>query len=284
MHSFTGLTAKEVQERSEAGQINDHRLNPAKSTATIIRENTLTLFNLLNFLLAACLFAVKAYSNMFFILIILVNITIGIVQEIRAKRMVERLTLLAQNDITVLREGEKQLIAPDKLVLGDTVLLKAGEQIPSDMLVLAGLAEANESLLTGESDTIIKKAGAELLSGSYLTSGQLIAQVERVGADNYAAKIINETKAAKPIKSELIQSIQKISKFTSLIILPIGVLLFYRSLLFTSQLHLHSGRSVCCRAFRDAAERSSAADQYCFDYWRVKIGEKTGACTKYVRD
>lgn len=226
MHSFTGLTAKEVQERSEAGQINDHRLNPAKSTATIIRENTLTLFNLLNFLLAACLFAVKAYSNMFFILIILVNITIGIVQEIRAKRMVERLTLLAQNDITVIREGEKQRIAPDKLVLGDTVLLKAGEQIPSDMLVLAGLAEANESLLTGESDTIIKKAGAELLSGSYLTSGQLIAQVERVGADNYAAKIINETKAAKPIKSELIQSIQKISKFTSLIILPIGVLLF----------------------------------------------------------
>lgn len=106
MHSFTGLTAKEVQERSEAGQINDHRLNPAKSTATIIRENTLTLFNLLNFLLAACLFAVKAYSNMFFILIILVNITIGIVQEIRAKRMVERLTLLAQNDITVIREGE----------------------------------------------------------------------------------------------------------------------------------------------------------------------------------
>ncbi|MGM0169475.1 cation-transporting P-type ATPase E [Enterococcus sp. AZ135] len=226
MQSFTGLTKKQVKERIEAGQTNDYRMNPAKSTGTIIRENTLTLFNLLNFLLAVCLFAVKAYSNMFFISIIILNIIIGIVQEIRAKKMVDRLTLLAQNDITVIRDGEKQAIAPDGLVLGDHVLLKAGEQIPSDMLVLDGLAEVNESLLTGESDTIVKKSGTEILSGSYLTSGQLLAEVQHVGADNYAAKIINETKAAKPIKSELIQSIQKISKFTSFIILPIGILLF----------------------------------------------------------
>lgn len=226
MQSFTGLTEKQVKERIAAGQTNDYRMNPAKSTGTIIRENTLTLFNLLNFLLAACLFAVKAYSNMFFISIIVLNIIIGIVQELRAKKMVDRLTLLAQNDITVIRDGKKQAIAPDQLVLGDHVLLKAGEQIPSDMLVLDGLAEVNESLLTGESDTIVKKSGAEILSGSYLTSGQLLAEVQHVGAENYAAKIINETKAAKPIKSELIQSIQKISKFTSFIILSIGILLF----------------------------------------------------------
>ena len=229
MQSFTGLTEKQVKERIAAGQTNDYRMNPAKSTGTIIRENTLTLFNLLNFLLAACLFAVKAYSNMFFISIIILNIIIGIVQELRAKKMVDRLTLLAQNDITVIRDGRKQAIAPDQLVLGDHVLLKAGEQIPSDMRVLDGLAEVNESLLTGESDTIVKKAGAEILSGSYLTSGQLLAEVQHVGAENYAAKIINETKAAKPIKSELIQSIQKISKFTSFIILPIGILLFIES-------------------------------------------------------
>ena len=226
MQSFTGLTEKQVKERIAAGQTNDYRMNPAKSTGTIIRENTLTLFNLLNFLLAACLFAVKAYSNMFFISIIILNIIIGIVQELRAKKIVDRLTLLAQNDITVIRDGKKQAIAPDQLVLGDHVLLKAGEQIPSDMRVLDGLAKVNESLLTGESDTIVKKAGAEILSGSYLTSGQLLAEVQHVGAENYAAKIINETKAAKPIKSELIQSIQKISKFTSFIILPIGILLF----------------------------------------------------------
>ncbi|MFQ7236566.1 MAG: HAD-IC family P-type ATPase, partial [Enterococcus hulanensis] len=226
MQSFTGLTEKQVKERIAAGQTNDYRMNPAKSTGTIIRENTLTLFNLLNFLLAACLFAVKAYSNMFFISIIILNIIIGIVQELRAKKMVDRLTLLAQNDITVIRDGKKQAIAPDQLVLGDHVLLKAGEQIPSDMRVLDGLAEVNESLLTGESDTIVKKAESEILSGSYLTSGQLLAEVQHVGAENYAAKIINETKAAKPIKSELIQSIQKISKFTSFIILPIGILLF----------------------------------------------------------
>ncbi|WP_137663077.1 HAD-IC family P-type ATPase [Enterococcus hulanensis] len=226
MQLFTGLTEKQVKERIAAGQTNDYRMNPAKSTGTIIRENTLTLFNLLNFLLAACLFAVKAYSNMFFISIIILNIIIGIVQELRAKKMVDRLTLLAQNDITVIRDGKKQAIAPDQLVLGDYVLLKAGEQIPSDMRVLDGLAEVNESLLTGESDTIVKKAESEILSGSYLTSGQLLAEVQHVGAENYAAKIINETKAAKPIKSELIQSIQKISKFTSFIILPIGILLF----------------------------------------------------------
>lgn len=226
MQSFTGLTEKQVKERIAAGQTNDYRMNPAKSTGTIIRENTLTLFNLLNFLLAACLFAVKAYSNMFFISIIILNIIIGIVQELRAKKMVDRLTLLAQNDITVIRDGKKQAIAPDQLILGDHVLLKAGEQIPSDMRVLDGLAEVNESLLTGESDTIVKKAESEILSGSYLTSGQLLAEVQHVGAENYAAKIINETKAAKPIKSELIQSIQKISKFTSFIILPIGILLF----------------------------------------------------------
>ncbi|MBO0457887.1 HAD-IC family P-type ATPase [Enterococcus hulanensis] len=226
MQSFTGLTEKQVKERIAAGQTNDYRMNPAKSTGTIIRENTLTLFNLLNFLLAACLFAVKAYSNMFFISIIILNIIIGIVQELRAKKMVDRLTLLAQNDIIVIRDGKKQAIAPDQLVLGDHVLLKAGEQIPSDMRVLDGLAEVNESLLTGESDTIVKKAESEILSGSYLTSGQLLAEVQHVGAENYAAKIINETKAAKPIKSELIQSIQKISKFTSFIILPIGILLF----------------------------------------------------------
>ena len=226
MNDFTGLTEKQVKERIAAGQTNEHRMNPAKSTTTIIRENTLTLFNLLNFLLALCLFAVGAYSNMFFISIIILNMIIGIVQEIRARNMVEQLTLLAQHDITVIRDGKKQSISPESLVLGDHVLLKAGEQIPSDMLVLDGLAEANESLLTGESDTIPKRKGSEILSGSYLTSGQLLAEVQHVGAENYAAKIINETKTAKPIKSELIQSIRKISKFTSVIILPIGLLLF----------------------------------------------------------
>lgn len=104
------------------------------------------------------------------------------------------------------------------------------------MLVLDGLAEVNESLLTGESDTIVKKNGAEILSGSFLTSGHLVAEVRHVGADNYAAKIINETKAAKPIKSELIQSIQKISKFTSFIILPIGILLFLKPFSYVTAL------------------------------------------------
>lgn len=233
-NDFSGLSASQVAEKKAAGQHNDYDAKVTKTTGTIIRENTMTLFNLLNFILAVCLFLVHAYSNMFFIAIILLNIVIGIVQEVRAKKMVEKLTLISQQKVAVMRDGQEVALYPTELVLNDVVCLSAGDQVPSDMKVLAGQAEVNESLLTGEADAINKNQDSEILSGSYLTSGQLIAEVIHVGADNYATKIIDETKEAKPIRSELTASIRKISKFTSWVIIPIGIILFAEAFLLRS--------------------------------------------------
>ncbi|EOH93225.1 cation-translocating P-type ATPase [Enterococcus pallens] len=223
---YKGLTDDEVKKHIEEGQVNNYQSTVTKSTGSIVRKNVMTLFNLLNFLLAGCLLLVKAYSNMFFILIIMVNILIGIIQEIRARNMVEKLTLISQKKVTVIRNSLLQEITPQDLVMEDLIVLEAGDQVPSDLLVIDGAAEVNESMLTGESDSIPKTIDSELLSGSYLTSGKVIAKVEHVGADNYATKIIDETKKTKPITSELMASIQKISTFTSWVIIPLGLILF----------------------------------------------------------
>ncbi len=229
---FTGLSQKEAAQRQAAGQSNRAPADMTKSTKTIILQNTLTLFNFLNFALAAALFAVGAYANAFFITIILFNILLGIVQELRAKKMVSQLTLLSEKKVTVIREGSPFQLSPQALVLGDVVKLTNGEQVPSDLTVLTGEAEVNESLLTGEADAIFKKTGDPLLSGSYLTSGELIGRVEHVGNDNYATRIVAEAKTEKAVKSELVASIAKISTFTSWVILPIGTILFIEALFF----------------------------------------------------
>ena len=226
---YSGLTTEEIKQKIANNQVNRSNKKATKTTSQILKENTLTIFNFLNFLLAVVLIAVHAFSNLFFIAIIILNILIGIVQEIRARNMVEKLTLLSKNKVRVIRNNQTIEIDAEEIVLDDILILKAGEQIPSDALVLEGTAEANESLLTGESDTIPKNPDSHLLSGSYLTSGEVIARVERVGDENYATKLVSEAKQAKPIISELVASIAKISKFTSYIILPIGVILFAES-------------------------------------------------------
>ena len=226
---YSGLSAEEIRKKIANNQVNRSNKKATKTTSQILRENTLTIFNLLNFLLAIVLIAVHAFSNLFFIAIIILNILIGIIQEIRARNMVEKLTLLSKNQVRVIRDHQVQEIDAEDLVLADILILKAGEQVPSDAIVLEGIAEANESLLTGESDTIPKSKDSHLLSGSYLTSGEVIAQVERVGDENYATKLVSEAKQAKPIISELVASIAKISKFTSYIIVPIGLILFAES-------------------------------------------------------
>ena len=229
---FSGLTQQAVLERQATGKSNNYKPNMSKSTKTIILQNTMTLFNLLNFILAAVLISVGAYSNAFFITIILFNIFLGIVQELRAKKMVEKLNILAEKKVTVIRDSKKTTLFPSQLVLDDIILLNNGNQVPSDILVLQGSAEVNESLLTGEADAILKEKNSHLLSGSYLTSGQLIGKVEHVGIENYATKIVSEAQAEKAIKSELVASIAKISKFTSWVIIPIGIILFIEALFF----------------------------------------------------
>lgn len=221
-----GLTQEEVLERKQQGLQNDYEENVAKSTKDIISDNVMTLFNFLNFGIAICLLFVGAYSNLAFLVIILINMSMGIYQEIHARNLVQKLSIVAKNKVCVIREGQKCEIDTTDLVLDDIVLLKAGEQVPTDLKVLQGQAEANESLLTGESDLIEKSSGELLLSGSFLASGQVYAQVIHVGKDNYAVKITAEAKVHKPIQSELMQSIRKVSKFTSFVIIPIGVILF----------------------------------------------------------
>lgn len=222
----TGLTQEEIQARIDAQQVNDYVSDSSKSTKDIIKDNVFTLFNLLNVIIAICLALVGAYSNMFFMAIIILNVSIGTFQEIRAKNLVAKLSIMNEAEVHVYRESELVLVPTNQLVLGDIVKLSAGEQVPSDMIVLEGHVEVNESLLTGESDLIKKSEDSDLMSGSYVTSGQCIAEVVHVGKDNYAMKIAEEAKIHKPIMSELVTSIRKVAKFTSYIIVPIGLILF----------------------------------------------------------
>lgn len=225
----TGLTAAEVAKKTQEGLHNDYETKTSKSTAAIIKDNLLTLFNFLNLLIGVFLFAVGAYSNMFYLAIIFVNITIGISQELHARNLVKKLSLVSPQTVRVIRDAQIHEISAKELVLEDVVILGAGDQIPADMTVLSGLVEVNEAMLTGEADLVVKEAGASLLSGSFIVSGEVTGTVLHVGAENYAAKLSNEAKVHKPIRSELLASIRSVSKFTSYVIVPLGVILFFQS-------------------------------------------------------
>ncbi|MDN3137488.1 cation-translocating P-type ATPase [Enterococcus faecalis] len=221
-----GLSTEEVAKQKELGLQNNYEENVAKSTKDIIFDNVMTLFNFLNFAIAVCLLFVGAYSNLAFLAIIIVNMSIGIFQEIHARNLVQKLSIVAKENVHVVRNGVQQEIDTKELVMEDIVIVSAGEQVPSDMEVIDGKVEANEALLTGESDLIEKEIGDTLLSGSFIVSGQAYARVIHVGAENYAVKITQEAKVHKPIQSELVNSIRKVSKFTSWVIIPLGIILF----------------------------------------------------------
>ncbi|ELS0446060.1 cation-translocating P-type ATPase [Enterococcus faecalis] len=221
-----GLSTEEVAKQKELGLQNNYEENVAKSTKDIIFDNVMTLFNFLNFAIAVCLLFVGAYSNLAFLAIIIVNMSIGIFQEIHARNLVQKLSIVAKENVHVVRNGVQQEIDTKELVIEDIVIISAGEQVPSDMEVIDGKVEANEALLTGESDLIEKEIGDTLLSGSFIVSGQAYARVIHVGAENYAVKITQEAKVHKPIQSELVNSIRKVSKFTSWVIIPLGIILF----------------------------------------------------------
>ncbi|WP_434109484.1 cation-translocating P-type ATPase [Enterococcus faecalis] len=221
-----GLSTEEVAKQKELGLQNNYEENVAKSTKDIIFDNVMTLFNFLNFAIAVCLLFVGAYSNLAFLAIIIVNMSIGIFQEIHARNLVQKLSIVAKENVHVVRNGVQQEIDTKELVMEDIVIISAGEQVPSDKEVIDGKVEANEALLTGESDLIEKEIGDTLLSGSFIVSGQAYARVIHVGAENYAVKITQEAKVHKPIQSELVNSIRKVSKFTSWVIIPLGIILF----------------------------------------------------------
>lgn len=224
-----GLTTEEVNLRVSQNKQNNYDEDVSKSTKDIFKDNIFTLFNLLNLIIGICLALVGAFSNLFFMVIILINITIGIIQEIRARNLVAKLSIINEDKSIVVRNSSEISIASEEIVLDDIVKLVAGDQVPSDMIVLTGQVEANEALLTGESDLIVKTKDSTLLSGSFISSGQCLAQVIHVGKDNYATKIADEAKVHKPFTSELVSSIRLVAKFTSYVIVPLGLILFFEA-------------------------------------------------------
>lgn len=224
--NFAGLTSAQVKRKKEEGKQNVIPEKVTKSTGQILKDNICTLFNLFNALIAIALALVGAWSNMLFILIIALNTLIRIVQELHAKKLVDRLSLLSMPTAKVIRDGQALEVPVQELVEEDVVELEAGKQVCADSVILAGEVEVNESLLTGESDPVPKSAGGHLLSGSFIVSGKCRARVEHVGAENYAAKIASEAKRLRGVHSELLSSMQKVTRFTGFFIPPLGILLF----------------------------------------------------------
>ena len=224
-----GLTTDEVAERQRTYETGA-ALSITKSTKQILCENIFTLFNFLNFGIAVMLFLVGAYSNMLFIGIIILNIVIGITQELKAKKLVDELSILNRPKVRVRRNGEEQVVDMTEIVPDDLVVLASGDQICNDAVLVSGSLEVNESLLTGESDAVVKEKGKEVLSGSFVISGKAYAKVVHVGNDNYATRLANKVKQQKKVESELLGSMNRLTSFTSCLILPLGILLFIEAL------------------------------------------------------
>ena len=229
---MTGLTNEEVQERIAQGQVNNNENPNTRTYKQIILENTLTFFNFLNLVLLVLVLLVGSYKNSMFVGIIFINTVIGIIQEVRAKKTIDKLAILTESKTVVLREGKKWKISTEKLVVDDLIFLKAGEQVPADAKILEGNLEVNESLLTGEADNLPKNPGDELFSGSFVTAGQACCQIIHVGSDNYASRITSEAKEFKRHNSELRNSLNAILKVISIIIVPLGAMLFYKQYYF----------------------------------------------------
>ncbi len=225
-----GLTSKQVKQRQETNQVNYDTTVPTKSIKKIIYDNFFTLFNIINLLLGIAIFLVGSYKNMLFLGIIIINTAISTIQEIHSKKIVDKLSIMASSVVKVIRDGKKQEISIYELVIDDVVEFQTGSQIPTDSILLEGDVQVNESFITGESDSIYKKNGDMLLSGSYIVSGKCIAKVEHVGEENYTAKISSGAKYVKKINSEIMNSLGKIIKFLTFAIIPIGIGLFYTQL------------------------------------------------------
>ena len=179
-----GLSSREVESREEKGLVNYDTDVKTKSIKRILTENIFSLFNIINFILAAAVIMAGSYKNVLFMGIIICNTLIGIIQAIRSKLTVDKLSIMASSQVTVMRDGTEKEIGINQIVLDDIIILKRGNQIPSDSILLEGSVSVNESLLTGESDLVSKKAGDMLFSGSFISSGECVAKVVNGGKDN----------------------------------------------------------------------------------------------------
>ena len=222
-----GLSSAEVASRVANKQVNRVKKVVGKSYLQIFASNILTFFNLLGFIIFLLMLLCQSPSNMMFIVIILANTAIGIFQEIRSKRAVEKLSIVSEPTVDVVRDGTKKTISTQDIVLDDVLLLSAGKQICCDSVIILGEVEVNESMLTGESDAVKKKQGDLLYSGSYIISGSCTARCDKVGKDNYIEQLSARVKKAKTPDSQLMKGIRTIIKFISIIIFPLGLLTFF---------------------------------------------------------
>ena len=222
-----GLSSIQVENRRQAGWDNREVEAPSKSVKQIILSNLFTYFNLVFVVIAVLLVLVKSYRDLTFLPIIIANTLIGIIQELRAKQVLDKLNVMNMPQVRTLRDGEEIEVAINELVKDDIVQLSAGNQIPADARVVEGQVMVNESLLTGESDEVKKQLGDVLMSGSFVVSGKCYARLEKVGAESYASKLTLEAKAMKQgEQSEIIRSLNKIVKMAGVVIIPLGAILF----------------------------------------------------------
>ena len=221
----TGLTDDQVQERILKGQTNHTPNRNVKTYKRIFFENTVTFFNILCLAVAISLICVGAWSNCLFMAIIIINTAIGIIQEIRAKKTIEKLSLLTAPAVKVVRSGIEQTITTDEVVIDDIVVLSNGKQVVADCSIVEGSVEVNESMLTGESLPIKKKVGDTLLAGSFIVSGNCKCRVEKVGSNNYIQQLSAKAKQYKRPQSELFNSLKGIIKVIGIIIIPIAILM-----------------------------------------------------------
>lgn len=225
-----GLTDAEVEQRIEQGLTNHTDISTDKTTKEIIVSNVCTYFNLIFLVITILLVAVGSFRNLTFLPIIIGNTVIGIVQELRAKKTLEKMSLLNAPHADVIRNGEMTQIATEKLVKDDVILLTAGRQICADALVIDGSIQVNESLLTGEADEVEKPVGSTLMSGSFVVSGECYARLEKVGNESYISRLSMEAKSmGSKEQSEMIRSINQIVKWIGIVIIPIGIILFWQS-------------------------------------------------------
>ncbi|CZT57711.1 cation-translocating P-type ATPase [Solibaculum mannosilyticum] len=231
-----GLSSEQAAQRMEYGYGNKPVEPPSKTERQIVFSNVFTFFNLIFVVLAACLVIVGSFKDMLFLLIAIANTLIGIIQQIRSKRTIDKLTLLASPHANVVRDGNVFTIATDQLVRDDVVIFAAGNQICADAVVMTGEVQVNEALITGESDAILKKPGDALLSGSFVVSGKCHAQLERVGAESYAAKLTLEAKSnIKTRQSKMMASLDKLIRVIGITLIPLGLIMFCKQFFF---LHL----------------------------------------------
>ena len=300
-----GLSSQQVQSLTAEGKINGNPDTPTKSVGEIIRTNTLTFFNLVNVILGVLVLSTGSLKDCLFLGVILCNTVIGIFQEIRAKKVIDKLSLISAPKAVALRDGQACELHSADIVLGDLMLLNTGRQVCADCRVSEGECEVNESLITGESDPVLKKHGDELTSGSFVVSGSVKAEVIRVGADSFASKITAGAKYLKKSNSVMLKSLDRIIKVIAVCIIPMAVGLFLNSILVSEQtadravvstvaaligmipegLYLLASVVMAVSVIRLAARKTLAQDMYCTETLaRVDVLclDKTGTITEGI--